>query len=131
MKTEDARRMLDACRAKATEMGKAVSVAIMDAGGSMVVFERVNNAPPFTAYVAECKAAGSAHTGMPSANLAGMAERLPSLAATIGSRLNGRFIALQGAIPLRRDGDLIGSIGVSGATSEEDEQIAQAGGAAL
>jgi uncharacterized protein GlcG (DUF336 family) len=131
MNTDDARRMLDACRTKAGEIGKSVSVAILDAGGAMVVFERVNNAAPFTAYVAECKAAGSAATGMPSANLAGMAERLPQLAATIAGRLNGRFIALQGAVPLRKDGAIVGAIGVSGATSEEDEQIAQAGAAVL
>jgi uncharacterized protein GlcG (DUF336 family) len=131
MNTETARKMLDACRAKAGEIGKAVSVAIVDAGGNMIVFERVNDARPFTAFVAECKASSSAATGMPSANLAGMAERLPQLAATISGRLNGRFIALQGAVPLVKDGAVVGAIGVSGATSEEDEQIANAGAALL
>ena len=63
LKTADAKRVLEAARSKAADIGKPVSVAIVDAAGAMVVFERINDAPPFTAVVAEGKAAGSAFTG--------------------------------------------------------------------
>jgi glc operon protein GlcG len=132
MKTDDAKRVLEAARAKAAEIAKPVSVAIVDASGAMVVFERINDAPPFTAIVAEGKAAGSAFTGRDSAMLATMGQNNPAILGLIGARLGGqRFAPAQGAVPLRDASGLIGAIGVSGATSEEDEQIARAGAAIL
>jgi uncharacterized protein GlcG (DUF336 family) len=104
-------------------------VAILDAAGAMVVFERLNDAPPFTAIVAEGKAAGSAFTGRDSATFAGMAQNAPAVLATIAKRLEGqRFAPHQGAVAVKdAAGDIVGAVGVSGATSEEDEAIARAG----
>jgi uncharacterized protein GlcG (DUF336 family) len=128
VKTEDAKRMLEAARAKATEIGKPVSVAVLDAAGAMLVFERINDAAPFTAVVAEGKAQASAFTGRDSAQLAGMAQNVPALTNALTTRLNGRFVPVQGAITLRdASGGIVGAIGVSGATAEEDEAIARAG----
>jgi uncharacterized protein GlcG (DUF336 family) len=132
MRTEDAKRILEAARAKAAEIGKPVSVAIVDAAGAMVVFERINDAPPFTAVVAEGKAVGSSFTGRDSAMLATMAQNNPPIMNMISNRLAGqRFAPAQGAVPLRNSSGLVGAIGVSGATSEEDETIARAGAAVL
>jgi uncharacterized protein GlcG (DUF336 family) len=131
MKVADARRILEACRVKADEIGKPVSVAVLDASSTMLIFERMNDSAPFTAFLAECKASGSAISGMPSGTLADLAERRPALVAKLSERLNGRFVAVQGAVPLRQDGIIVGAVGVSGATSEEDEQIALAGAAVL
>lgn len=132
MKTEDARRMLEAARAKAAEIGKPVSVSVLDASGSMVVFERINNASSFTAIVAEGKAQASAITGRDSVLLAGMAQNVPALTNALMTRLNGRFVPVQGAIALRdAAGEIVGAIGVSGATAEEDEAVAKAGAEAL
>jgi len=132
VKTEDAKRVLEAARQKATEIGKPVSVAIVDAAGAMVVFERIGDPPPFTAVVAEGKAAGSAFTGRDSAMLATMAQNNPPIANLIATRLGGqRFAPAQGAVALRDATGIVGAIGVSGATSEEDETIAKAGAAAL
>jgi uncharacterized protein GlcG (DUF336 family) len=132
LKTEDAKRVLEAARAKAGEIGKPVSVAILDAAGAMVVFERINDAPPFTAVIAEGKAAGSAFTGRDSAMLAGMAQNNPMIANAIATRLGGqRFVPAQGAVAIRDSNGIAGAIGVSGATSEEDEAIAKAGAEAF
>ena len=132
MKVDDAKKVLEAARVKATEIGKPVSVAIVDTAGCMVVFERINDAPPFTAVVAEGKAAGSAFTGRDSAMIATMKENVPAIVALITERLGGqRFAPAQGAVPIRDASGLIGAIGVSGATSQEDEEIAKAGAAVL
>ena len=132
MKTEDAKKVLEAARQKAAEIGKPVSVAVLDASGAMVVFERINDAPPFTAVIAEGKAAGSAFTGRDSAMLASMAQNNPGIANAISQRLGGqRFVPAQGAVPLRDASGIAGAIGVSGATAEEDEAIAKAGAAAF
>ena len=132
MKTEDAKKVLEAARVKATGIGKPVSVAIVDSAGQMVVFERIGEALPFTATVAEGKAAASAFTGRDSAMLATMAQNNPAIVNVIGSRLAGqRFTPAQGAVPLRDATGHIGAIGVSGATSQEDEDIARAGAASL
>ena len=129
MKTEDARHLLEAARAKAAEIGKPVSVAVVDAAGAMVVFERLNDAPPFTAVVAEGKATGSAFTGRDSSSFAAMQQNAPNVFNAIVARLQGqRFAPHQGAVPVRAaNGLIVGAVGVSGATAEEDEAIARAG----
>ena len=86
---------------------------------------------PFTAVVAEGKAAASAFTGRDSGQLQGMADNYPSLVSALSTRLSGRFVALQGAVVLMQDGEVAGAVGVSGATAEEDEEIARAGAAAF
>ena len=132
MKTGDAKRVMEGARAKAGEIGKPVSVAIVDATGSMVLFERIGEAPAFTAYVAEGKACGSAFTGRDSGALANMAQNVPAIINAIASRLQGqRFVPVQGAVALRDASGVVGAIGVSGATSEEDEAIARAGAEAI
>ena len=132
MKTEDARKALEAARAEATKMGKAVTVVVVDNTGTMVILERLNNANPFTAIVAEGKAVASATMGRTSAQIAETAKVYPALVQSMVTRLGGRFMALQGAVPvLDASGAILGAVGVSGAASEEDEQIASAGAAAI
>ena len=131
MRTEDAKKILDAARTKAAEIDKPVSIAVLDAAGAMVVFERFKDAPPNTAMIAEGKASGSAFTGRDSGVLAQMAKNNPVLTDAIAARLGGRFVALQGAVAVRDASGIAGAIGVSGATSEEDETIARAGVAAF
>jgi glc operon protein GlcG len=131
MNNEAARKVMEACRAKAAEIGKPVSVAIVDAAGLMVLFERIGDPPPFTAMIAEGKAAGSAFSGRPSAFLANISQNVPALGNAIAARLGPRFVPLQGAVPLSTGGAIAGAVGVSGATSEEDEQIAKAGAEAF
>ena len=80
----------------------------------------------------EGKAAGSAFTGRDSATFAAMAQNAPAVLATIAARLQGqRFAPHQGAVAVKdAAGNIVGAVGVSGATSDEDEAIARAGAAA-
>ena len=127
MKSDAARAMMDAARDKAAEIGKPVSVAIVDAGGAVMALERLNDAPSATVLVAEGKAVASAVMGRDSGRLEAMAESLPSIINALMMRYEGRFVPAQGGVVVRRDGTVVGAVGVSGATSEEDETIARAG----
>jgi glc operon protein GlcG len=129
---EDARKVMAEAGAKATEMGKGVCIAIVDVAGAMVLFERFGNVASYTAAIAEGKATGSAFTGRDSAMLERMAADASPVYGAIEEQLLGRrFVPRQGAVPLVVDGNVVGGIGVSGATSQEDEDIAKAGAAAM
>jgi uncharacterized protein GlcG (DUF336 family) len=127
MKSDAARRMMDAARDRAGEIGKPVSVAIVDAGGMLMALERLNDAPSATVLVAEGKAVASAVMGRDSGRLEAMAESLPAIIDSLMLRYGGRFVPAQGGVVIRQGGNVIGAVGVSGATSEEDEAIARAG----
>jgi uncharacterized protein GlcG (DUF336 family) len=131
MTSDEAKRILEAARVKANEIGKPVTVAIVDPAGTLVILERLNNAGPVSAATSEGKAVGSALTGMPSARLMQMAKDGSPLVDFVMRRSNGRIMPQQGALPVMKDGVIIGAVGVGGATSEEDEQIAKAGVDAL
>ena len=131
MKTAEAQAILAACRDEANKMGKPVTIVVVDSSGAPVVLERLDGTAPMTTMIAEGKAAGSAFTGRDSALLKMMADNVPAIAAAVGARLGGRFVAVQGAVGLKKAGIVVGAVGVSGATSEEDEQIAKAGAAVV
>jgi uncharacterized protein GlcG (DUF336 family) len=132
MDTETAKKAMAAAGAKATEMAKPVCIAIVDISGSMVLFERFGNVASYTAAIAEGKATGSAFTGRDSGMLEKMAADGSPVYDAIAGQLSGRrFVPRQGAVPLTDSSGVIGAIGVSGATSQEDEDIAKAGAAAI
>jgi glc operon protein GlcG len=80
-----------------------------------------------SATVAQGKAATSAGFGRPSGALPADSPVIQSIIATLG----GRMLPAQGAVPIYKHGALVGAIGGSGATAQQDEACAQAGGAAL
>jgi uncharacterized protein GlcG (DUF336 family) len=132
MNNEDAKRVLAAAVGKAESLGRKVSIAVVDAAGTLLVFERATGADPFTASLAEGKAATAAYTGRDTQRMQGMAENRPYLVAPLVKRLGERFLPIEGGVPIRaEDGAVIGAVGVSGAASEEDAEIARAGIAAL
>jgi cob(I)alamin adenosyltransferase len=128
MKIAQAELIVEAARAKAKEIGKPVSVAVVDAAGAMVLFARLDGAAPFTAVVAEGKAAASALCGFESATLTEIAQHNPPVFSAIAARMAGqRFTPARGGVPFRNADGIVGAVGVSGATSDEDEAIARAG----
>ncbi len=132
MDKDTVKRVMAAAGAKATEMDKAVCIAIVDITGAMLLFERFGNVASYTAAIAEGKATGSAFTGRDSGMLERMAADASPVYGAIASQLSGRrFVPRQGAVPLTDATGVIGAIGVSGATSQEDEDIAKAGAGAL
>jgi uncharacterized protein GlcG (DUF336 family) len=124
---EAARAALSAAQAKAAELGfaRGPAVAITDAAGVLLVLERPTGAA-LPALVCEAKAATSALTGMPTGGLAGAEERWPKLTNPIAERLGQRFTLYAGGQPIRAGDHVVGAIGVSGGTPEQDDVVAQA-----
>jgi uncharacterized protein GlcG (DUF336 family) len=127
MRSDAARQMMEAAREKAVEIGKPVSVAIVDSGGTLMALDRLGDAPSATVVVAEGKAVASAVMGRDSGRLEAMAQSLPLIINSLIIRYEGRFVPAQGGVVVRSNGNVVGAVGVSGATSEEDESIARAG----
>ncbi|MEX2446764.1 MAG: heme-binding protein, partial [Dehalococcoidia bacterium] len=121
MKTAEAEAIVAAAKQQAESMGKPVSICVVDTAGLTMALVRSGDPGAMTSAIAEGKAAASAFTGRDSAQLAEMAQRVPAIVNALTTRMGGRFVALQGAVVLTRDGEIAGAVGVSGATSEEDE----------
>lgn len=106
-------------------MGLKSDIAIVDDGGNLIAFHRMDNARIAGIDIAIGKAWTSAAMQMPTANLAQSA--LPG-GATFGINTTnrGRLVILGGGVPLVRDGEIAGGIGVSGGTSAQDVEVANA-----
>ena len=126
---EAASRICDAALAKAAEMGVKVSISVVDSGTNLVTMKHMDGAIMLGIEGSRGKAVASALFGKPSSELEELADR-PVFRALM-TQMGGRLIMGIGAVPIIRDGDVIGACGVGGATGEEDEECANAGVAAL
>ncbi len=120
---DDANRMIEAAKAQAGGLGVSLSIAVCDGGGTLLAFNRMAGASAITATVAQGKAAASAGFGRASGTLQADSPVIQAVIAATG----GRMLPAQGAVPIRQDGELVGAIGASGASSQQDEDCAQAG----
>ncbi len=126
---EEANRIAEGAIAKARQLNIRVSVAVCDAGGRLVAFQRMNNAIWASAYGSQGKAIASAAFGRPSGELSERAH-MPTPAG-IAAASGGAMIMGQGAVPVIRGGVIEGACGVGGGTAQEDEDCARAGVAAV
>lgn len=117
--TEGAKQLIEKAEAKARSLNRAVNIAVVDNGGNLVAFERMDGA--FLAGVDLCQ--GKARSALR------FEEPTAKIEATIH---DGRYalmtagaVEMQGGIPLLRGGNIIGAIGVSGADSSTDVPIAE------
>jgi uncharacterized protein GlcG (DUF336 family) len=126
---DEANRALDAAIAKATEQGTKMNIAVVDAGGRLVAFKRMDGAIWAGVYGSQGKAVASAAFGRDSGV---MQERAGSpILQGIMVAEGGHMIPSQGAVPITRNGVVIGAIGCGGGTGQEDEDCARAGAAAV
>jgi uncharacterized protein GlcG (DUF336 family) len=121
----DAKKMMAACLAEAEKNNWKVTIAIVDDGAALLSLERMDGAPAISATVAPGKAKTSALTKQPTKFWEDRVKERPAFANFPAGLL------IQGAVPIVHQGECIGAIGVSGVQSSQDEQIAQAGVAAL
>jgi uncharacterized protein GlcG (DUF336 family) len=114
---------------KAREMNIRISVAVCDAGGRLMAFNRMDNAIWASVYGCQGKAIASVAFGRASGELAERAGSpiIQGLAAAEG----GHMIPSQGAVPIVRNGIVVGACGVGGGTAQQDEDCARAGVAKL
>jgi glc operon protein GlcG len=121
----DVKQMLAACEAEAVKNNWAVSIAIVDDGGYLLGFQRMDGASAVSVEVAQGKARTSAMTRRPSKFFEDRVKERPAFANFPAG------ILIQGAVPIMHQNECVGAIGVSGVQSHEDEQVASAGVKAL
>jgi uncharacterized protein GlcG (DUF336 family) len=121
----DVKKMLEACEAEAAKNKWAVAISIVDEGGFLLGFQRLDGAPAISAEVSMGKARTSAMTKRPSKFFEDRVKERPGFASFPAG------ILIQGGMPIMHQNECIGAIGVSGVQSHEDEQVAQAGVNAL
>ena len=122
---EEARRLLDAAIAKATDIEVPASVAILDATRELVAFGRQDGAPHLTGEVAVAKAYTSASLRQATSDLADATSPAgPFFGLAHGSSRG--LITFAGGFPLMVDGDIVGTVGASGGSLDEDVAIARA-----
>ena len=118
---DDATRLCAEARTAATDLGVPMSFAVMDPAGHLVALVRMDGAPWVSADVAQGKAWTSAAYGMPSAGQKAKMEPMPNFAGALTAMTHGRFTPQTGAVPVYRDGTLLGALGASGGTGDQDE----------
>lgn len=128
-----ARRVLEACKQRASELRSPVSIAIVDAGGHLVLFERMMS--PYgwaTGNISLAKATTAVMFNQSTDAVAQWGAAIPGFASSMAEMSQGKFIMAAGGWPLRMSGATIGGIGVSGGNAPgRDDDIARAGLAAL
>lgn len=123
---DDAKKMADAARAQAQKMGLRVVIAVVDDGGHCIYLERLDGTQKSSSVIAIEKAWTAVMFQRPSKAF----EDVVSGGRLVVMKLPG-VTPVEGGIPIVVDGHYIGAVGVSGAKSPEDSQIAKAGVDAL
>jgi glc operon protein GlcG len=120
---EQAKKVMAGAEAEAKKNNWPVVISILDSGGQLVMLQRLDNAQWGSVEIAKEKARSAVALRRPT-------KALQDLIAQGGANLrllNLGYSVLEGGIPIVVDGKIIGSVGVSGVTSQQDAQIAQAG----
>lgn len=121
----EANRIAEGAISKARELNIRISVAVCDAGGRLVAFQRMDNAIWASTFGSQGKAIASAAFGRPSGELAERASH--PTPAGIAAAEGSHMIMGQGAVPIIRNGVVAGACGVGGGTGQQDEDCARAG----
>ncbi len=123
----DVRAIAAAAEAEALKNNWSVSIAIVDDGGHLLSFQRLDGAAPISSHIAPGKARTAALGRRESKAYEDMVNggRVSFLSAANLDTL------LEGGVPIMQDGQCLGAVGVSGVKSSEDAQIARAGIAAI
>lgn len=129
---EAAREIIRAGLAEGRAKGfRPMAVAVLDAGGHPIAFEREDGAPPGRFELARAKAYGALMLGVPGSALVALAEKRPTFTEALPGIYGGRFVAGLGGVLVRNAaGAVIGAVGVSGDAPENDALLALAGIAA-
>lgn len=127
LESADVRAVAAAAEAEALRQQWAVTIAIVDDGGHLLHLQRLDGAAPVSAHIAPAKARTAALGRRESKGYEDVINggRMAFLSAPV---LEGM---LEGGVPIMKDGQCLGAVGVSGVKSTEDAQVARAGIAAL
>jgi uncharacterized protein GlcG (DUF336 family) len=126
--TDGARKMMTTAIEQAKQAGIAVSIAIADAGGHLILLERMEGGRFHTVHSSTTKAVCAASNKRPTSSRGAQAQQLDA-AHALGLALAAgpeRWTAMEGGCPVIAEGECIGGIGVAGGDWATDERIAQA-----
>lgn len=121
----EAQKAIAAAHAAAAQLNLKMSCAVVDSRGDLVALGRMDGARFLTTDIARGKALTSAMFGQPSGALGTFAAS--PFFQNLNTAAQGRLYPMQGALPIRRNSQVLGAIGCSGATSQQDEEAAKAG----
>lgn len=129
---EDARRVIAAAEKRADEMGQPMNIAVVDAGGNLVSHVRQDGAWIGSIEISISKAWTSRAFDISTKDLGDNAQPTQQFFGIHTTNAHGRGVAIfAGGLPLTRDGKVVGAVGVSGGSGEQDHAVAEAGASAL
>ena len=127
---KDARRVIDAAEKKAREIGQPMNIAVADAGGNLVAHIRMDDAWIGSIDISIKKAFTARAFDITTKDLATQSQSGGQFFGIHASN-DGRVMIFAGGVPLRRDGKVVGAVGVSGGSGEQDHAVAMAGAEAF
>jgi uncharacterized protein GlcG (DUF336 family) len=126
----DAKKVIAAAEKKATDIGQPMNVAVVDAGGNLVAHVRMDGAWLGSIDVSINKAFTSRAFDISTKDLAKQSQPGAQFYGIHVSN-GGRVMIFAGGLPLKRAGKVVGAVGVSGGSGEQDQSVAEAGAAAF
>jgi uncharacterized protein GlcG (DUF336 family) len=126
----DARRVIAAAEAKAVEIGQPMNIAVADGGGNLVAHVRMDNAWIGSVDISIKKAWTARAFDIETKDLAKESQSGDQFFGIHASN-DGRVMIFAGGVPLKRDGKVVGAIGVSGGAGKQDQSVAEAGAEAF
>jgi uncharacterized protein GlcG (DUF336 family) len=126
----DARNVIAAAEKKAAEIGQPMNIAVVDAGGNLVAHVRMDGAWIGSIDISINKAFTSRAFDITTKDLGTHSQPGGQFYGIHGSN-HGRIMIFAGGIPLKRNGQVVGAIGVSGGSGEQDHAVAEAGATAF
>lgn len=130
IKLEDARRIIAAAEKKAAAIGQPMNIAVADAGGNLVAHVRMDGAWIGSIDISIKKAWTARAFDISTKDLAEHSQSGDQFFGIHASN-NGKVMIFAGGIPLKKGGEVVGAIGVSGGSGEQDHSVAEAGAAAF
>jgi uncharacterized protein GlcG (DUF336 family) len=130
VKLEDARRIIAAAEKKAKELGQPVNIAVADSGGNLVAHVRMDEAWIGSIDISIKKAFTSRAFNISTKELAKHSQSGDEFFG-INASNDGRVMIFAGGVPLTQAGKVVGAVGVSGGSGEQDQAVAEAGAKAF
>ena len=127
---KDAKRIIEAAEVKAAEIGQPMNIAVADAGGNLISHVRMDGAWIGSIDISIKKAYTSRAFDIATKDLATHSQSGNQFFGIHASN-DGKIMIFAGGIPLKQDGVVVGAIGVSGGSGDQDHAVAEAGAAAL
>ncbi len=126
----DARRVIAAAEKKAGEIGQPMNIAVVDEGGNLVAHVRMDGAWRGSIDISINKAWTSRAFDIATKDLAAHSQSGNQFFGIHASN-GGRVMIFAGGIPLKKDGQVVGAVGVSGGSGDQDHSVAEAGAGAF